>query len=354
MKNTIWIFLASSCLLTAPLLADWTPEDGHKMHFPQYPNTEGWDVKASIPIILADDWQCDESGWVKDIHWWGSWRNGVEGIIDGFILSVHADIPADPGNPACHSKPGEVLWQYLAINFIVAEPSDPPSSQGWYDPSCAEIIYDDHTEYLQYNVFLPEDDWFWQEEGNIYWLNIMALVSDPENTAWGWKSTTDHWNDDAVYGIPVDFNWFHMNEPPGWPPYVPGDVDGDCDVDTDDLDFLINYLQYGDPSPPLAVEYVGVFYPAADADGNCQVNIADVYYLLDFFNSGGPAPIYCFEFPPEGSGISLDLAFVINGGQEADIPTLSEWGMVIMGLLLLAVGTVAVVRRRKAALSKAA
>ena len=36
------------------------------------------------------------------------------------------------------------------------------------------------------------------------------------------------------------------------------------------------------------------------------------------------------------------------------IPTLSEWGMLIMGLLLLAVGTVAVVRKRRAAPSKAA
>jgi subtilisin family serine protease len=37
-----------------------------------------------------------------------------------------------------------------------------------------------------------------------------------------------------------------------------------------------------------------------------------------------------------------------------EVPTLSEWGMIIMALLLLAVGTVAVVRRRKAALSGAA
>ena len=37
-----------------------------------------------------------------------------------------------------------------------------------------------------------------------------------------------------------------------------------------------------------------------------------------------------------------------------EIPTLSEWGMLIMGLLLLAIGTVAVVRRRKAAYNEAA
>jgi hypothetical protein len=40
-----------------------------------------------------------------------------------------------------------------------------------------------------------------------------------------------------------------------------------------------------------------------------------------------------------------------GGGIPCDeIHTLSEWGMLIMGLLLLAAGTVAVVRRRKTAL----
>ncbi|UCE66785.1 MAG: IPTL-CTERM sorting domain-containing protein [Candidatus Zixiibacteriota bacterium] len=39
--------------------------------------------------------------------------------------------------------------------------------------------------------------------------------------------------------------------------------------------------------------------------------------------------------------------------QISSVPTLSEWGMLIMGLLLLVLGTVAVVRKR-AALSKAA
>jgi len=32
-----------------------------------------------------------------------------------------------------------------------------------------------------------------------------------------------------------------------------------------------------------------------------------------------------------------------------EIPTLSEWGMIILGLLLLAAGTIAVIRRREEA-----
>lgn len=49
----------------------------------------------------------------------------------------------------------------------------------------------------------------------------------------------------------------------------------------------------------------------------------------------------------------MDMVVDIGGGCGLQIPTLSEWGMLIMGLLLLAVGTAAVVRRRKAAISKA-
>ena len=42
---------------------------------------------------------------------------------------------------------------------------------------------------------------------------------------------------------------------------------------------------------------------------------------------------------------------LIDTGLENDIPTLTEWGMMILGLLLLAAGTAAVIRRRKLAYS---
>ncbi len=55
----------------------------------------------------------------------------------------------------------------------------------------------------------------------------------------------------------------------------------------------------------------------------------------------------------EGEGGANIGAFGVGCGEQ-EIPTLSEWGMLIMGLLLLAVGTVAVIRNRRAAISKAA
>ncbi len=62
---------------------DLLPEDGHKMHFPQLPDEDGWDVNATQPQVLADDWTCSQTGWVKDIHFWGSWQGGDAGLITG-------------------------------------------------------------------------------------------------------------------------------------------------------------------------------------------------------------------------------------------------------------------------------
>ncbi len=55
------------------------------------------------------------------------------------------------------------------------------------------------------------------------------------------------------------------------------------------------------------------------------------------------------EVAQTGTATAAILARVDFGTQ--DIPTLSEWGMLIMGLLLLGVGTVAAVRRKRISLS---
>ncbi len=205
------VCLAAAGWFVAPILADWVPGDGHKMHFPQLPDEAGWDVNATQPLILADDWQCSETGWVKDIHFWGSWKHGVEGQIQSFVLSIHEDIPAEQ-SPTGYSMPGATLWEQEITEFA-AVPIDPPSMEGWYDPLTGEVIFDDHQAYFQYNVFLPEELWFWQEAGTIYWLNISAILVDPVNTQWGWKSTLDHWNDDAVWAEWGALSWVDLWEP---------------------------------------------------------------------------------------------------------------------------------------------
>jgi hypothetical protein len=138
-----------------PARADWIPSAGHKMHFPQLPDEEGWDVNATKPMILADDWRCSQTGLITDIHFWGSWRDmdgdgiGDVGQILYFVISIHEDIPAGVGGVP-YSRPGDTLreWQLGAQ----AVPIDPPTFEAWYDPATGLVVPNDHGAYFQYNI----------------------------------------------------------------------------------------------------------------------------------------------------------------------------------------------------------
>jgi len=189
-------------------IADWDPEDGHKMHFPQLPDPTGWDVHATIPMICADDWMCSETGYVKDIHFWGSWLGDDEGTVTKFKIWIYNDIPV--GNNYQYSRPGKALWYREIIDFQIRGPYE--GTQGWFWPELNEWNYPDHYRYYQYNVFLDQEDWFPQEEGTIYWLVISAVVEG--NQQWGWKSSNFHWNDDACWAYVDEFDWIDLWEPP--------------------------------------------------------------------------------------------------------------------------------------------
>ena len=88
----------------------------------------------------------------------------------------------------------------------------------------------------------------------------------------------------------------------------------------------------------------GAYYPDdSDICGWCSVWCA-TYSCPDCPSC---AHSHCFNCYLKGKGWWWMMAR-INGWQNDNIPTLSEWGMMILALLLLAAGTAAVVRRRKA------
>ncbi len=219
MKKLVCLLLALMFLPAGQcLFGDWIPDDGHKMHYPQFPDLTGWNVNATNPLILADDWMCSSSGPVTDVHFWGSWMGGMTGEIISFNISIHADIPADPPQVP-YSMPGVTLWEYeVPFANVIAQPFVTDLDEGWYDPAQGIWNYPDHNEYWQYNIFfdqfLPPEELFVQQEGTIYWLNISATVVDPAATLWGWKSTQDHWNDDAVFAFWGNLQWVDMYEPP--------------------------------------------------------------------------------------------------------------------------------------------
>jgi len=214
------LLITTSISLNA--VADWNPGDDYKMHFPQLPNPFGWDVDATRveqvwpQICLADDWMCTETGPVTDIHFWGSWFNDNIGIIQAFVIAIHADIPANPPQIP-YSRPGVTIWErtFVPNDWKVAGPWEGP--QGWYNSGEGFFIPQNHILYWQYNIEnIPNP--FVQTQGTIYWLSISAIVmpSMPPQPQprWGWKSSLNHWNDDAVWAFWNELNWGELHEPP--------------------------------------------------------------------------------------------------------------------------------------------
>jgi uncharacterized repeat protein (TIGR01451 family) len=277
------------------------PWPNHKMHFPQLPNPEGWDVVATMGydmhpgIVTADDFMCTESGRITDIHLWGSWLYDMEMPIQGFFLSIHDNIPGPP-----YSMPGAELWSAHVTDFEVVPEGQ--GMQGWYDPFAPWWEYPNHQLYFRYDITnIPEP--FCQDSGTIYWLNVMADIGPPgymgfpfpEPPLWGWKTSLEHYEDDAVWAVwtPPVYDWIPLEDPNTGMTLdlsfvitgeeaLCGDVNHNGAADAGDVVYLISYLFRGGPAPcPLLL-----------GDVNCTgaVDAGDVVYLISYLFRGGPPP----------------------------------------------------------------
>jgi len=202
--------------------ADWNAGDPYKMHFPQLPDPNGWDVRATFPITLADDWLCTQTGPVSDIHLWGSWKWGESVEITEIFVGIFDNIPADADTP--YSRPGNQIWDRLfGPDRFTLRPYD-DGDQGWYDPDTTEWALSDHFSFHQINI----DDIgspFMQEQGNTYWLGITVLVESGVSAEWGWKTSSDHFEDNAVW------NYFPVFNPGlGWQPLYDPDTGESLDL----------------------------------------------------------------------------------------------------------------------------
>lgn len=207
---TLGIILA--LMPASSALADWDPGDPHKMHFPQLPDPLGWDVEiVSAQHETADDWQCSQTGPVEDIHFWVSCPSepapggpgvctSLEPNVTSVTVTIYSNIPdPEPGNPDTFSEPGTVLWgpfTYGPTEFSWRLVDSPPL-EGFADPQQDIWTVNDHFNYYQINIEEIQDP-FTQQEGEIYWLAVWVTWSSGVHNM-GWKSSTDHFEDVAVY-----------------------------------------------------------------------------------------------------------------------------------------------------------
>ncbi len=226
MKKVL-VFATAALCLAVPVFspADWFP-DNPDTKWAQLPDLDptGIDVNCSpmpVDFVLADDFECRQTGPLTGIHIWGSWLDDFvpDPSAVGFTLSIHADIPADQSGLG-YSTPGELLWmrEFMPGEFMVF-PWAEGILEGWLDPPEAYFFPAD-TICWQYNFTVPEPEAFVQEgqpdSPVVYWLDVKAFPLD-SGALFGWKTSLEHWNDDAVWGSgqePYAGPWFEMIYPP--------------------------------------------------------------------------------------------------------------------------------------------
>ena len=293
MRKMLLCLIAGMLLLpVSSVLGDWDP--GMPAKWIQLPDLDitGIDINASpFPddYILADDFQCNERGVLTEIHLFGSWLDDSTPMGDPgqvmFTLSIHTDIPAEQ-SPTGFSMPGEVLWmmEFQAHDFMV-RPYMEMLMEGWMNPPADYIFPGDFTCW-QYNFHIPEDMAFIQEgtpeEPVIYWLDVKAIPADGESL-FGWKTSLDHWNDDAVWGTgmePYQGPWEELIYPP----------DHELAGQSIDLAFVLNCaplaeeLDFGDAPDPT--------YPTLLANNGPRHQVGHLFLgaLIDAEPDGQPHP----------------------------------------------------------------
>jgi len=182
--------------------AHWDDSMPYKMHFPQHPDPNGWDIDMTN-YVLADDWLCTQTGPVKDIHFWYSVRgdSGATPIPPPHFSSVSVSIHKNvPNGPEGFSIPGDLLWDAVLTNVVLNGPF--PGNQGWDLPipnPVGAVLCEpnDHIRYWQVNITNIANP-FPQVADNIYWLDL-KVQGLADGYLVGWKTSNDQYRDYAVY-----------------------------------------------------------------------------------------------------------------------------------------------------------
>jgi len=167
----------------------------------QVPEQDDKGVDVSLATPLADDFRCDQSGPITDVHIWGSFFRDVlppEGPGSMTLtLTIYADVPVSATND--YSHPGRALWsrtfnpgQYQAANNY-------STPEWWHDPVTGLWQPGADTNMYQFDFYIDPTNAFDQVEGTIYWLGVSNNAVGPANFSFGWKTTGPHWNDDACW-----------------------------------------------------------------------------------------------------------------------------------------------------------
>ncbi|SPE54663.1 exported hypothetical protein [Verrucomicrobia bacterium] len=194
----------------------------------QEPNVfGGYDVMATLPFVVADDFICTNGGTITNIQIWASWLNDQVDTNITFVLGIWTDVAATT-TPFSH--PGTIQWsetftpgQYTGTfvqqgqeRFLIPPGQTAPETQVW------RYEFNPTQPFCQQGSF---------SNRVVYWLSVYAIpsASGTSQGVFGWKTSTNHFMDDAVFGmVPNNVtnagNWQELFSPPGPVPQISLDM----------------------------------------------------------------------------------------------------------------------------------
>ena len=153
-----------------------------------------------LPLILADDFPCHQTGPITDIHLWASWLGDAATTPIPPVpitLGIWSDVPATigPAGPV-PSHPGVLLWSQTFVpggalpGRYKAVPTSWAPSPFWDpEPPPAGVIMGNDNILWQYN-FYPDPANAFVQQGTAaaptnYWLSVTAGAN---LVAFGWRT----------------------------------------------------------------------------------------------------------------------------------------------------------------------
>lgn len=191
-------------------------------------------------MTLADDFLCTRTGPITGITVYASWLNDSMEPNSLFFVGLWSDNPTNQSNP--FSKPATLLCEYpMMPGTYTVEPYFTVNPGEWfYDPAMQFV--EPNADRMIWKYYFPLSSYLnlctvTQTEGRVYWVSVQWRSMEPTPAgSWGWKSSSTHYNDDAVWSLDVQdpYIWQELRYPAPHP-YAPLSMDLAFAVDTGPL-----------------------------------------------------------------------------------------------------------------------
>jgi hypothetical protein len=160
------------------------------------------------PWVLADDFVCTNTGYITDLHLWGSWFDDAPapGTIT-FWIGIFSDVPAvlnTAGQVVTNSHPGHLIWSECFAPGQYSEQLYYTSARETFmDPGPpANLSPDTAVWYYCFSPTNPPIQHGSTVNPKIYWLAAFAQMPTPTFPYFfGWKTTPTVTHDISVHSI---------------------------------------------------------------------------------------------------------------------------------------------------------